>query len=84
MLMKKRPSPRTEARRRAIEQFKAFLKQLEPGEGGEIKLEPNENRLTVKKRLLQAAEELGYEIEFIRKRGRIVFRVVGKKEEQAE
>ncbi len=80
MKMRRQPSPRTIARRKAIEEFKAFLQDLAPGEGGEILLEPDENRLTVKNRLKKAAKELGIEIEFIRKRGRIVFRVVKKNE----
>ncbi len=79
MKMRRQPSPRTLARRKAIEEFKAFLQNLAPGEGGEIVLDPEENRLTVKNRLKKAAEELGLELEFIRKRGRIVFRVVEKK-----
>ncbi len=76
MLQPKMPSPRTIERRKAIERFKEFLLTLAPGEGGEIKLEPNENRQLIKKRLLRAAEELNMELEFIRKRKRIVFRVV--------
>ncbi len=71
----RKPSPRTEERRKMIEEFKQFLSGLQPGEGGEIKYENRRQRMTIKNRLKKAAEELGIEIEFIRKRGRIVFRI---------
>ncbi len=71
----RKPSPRSEERRRMIEEFKQFLSTLQPGEGGELKYTDRRQRLTIKNRLKKAAEELGIEIEFIRKRNRIVFRI---------
>lgn len=47
---------------------------LEPGEGVAVKLEDSDNRQTVKNRLKRAANDLGFEVDFIRSRG--VIRVV--------
>lgn len=84
-MMKKRtkPSPRSLERQRALKEMMEFLSQIAPGEGGEIVLEEGDNRLTIKNRLKKAAEKLGVELKFIRKRKRIVFEVV-KKEETGE
>ena len=48
-----------------------YVKQLEHlniGEGLAIKLEPSDNRQTIKNRLMRAAKRLGFEIAFIRSR----------------
>ena len=65
-------------RRRAYEEIRDFLATIAPGEGGKIELKEGENRLTVRNRLRRAAEELGVEIEFLRKRGGIYFVVKEK------
>ncbi len=77
MMRPKRRSPQAEERRRMIDEFKQFLSTLAPGEGGNILLKEGEDRQKIKSRLLRAAKELGIELEFIRKRGRIVFRIPG-------
>ncbi len=83
---RRRPSPRASERRQMIEEFKAFLSQLSPGEGGEITLSEEDlrRRQTIKNRLKKAASELGLTLEFFRRRRRIVFRVVGKETSSAE
>lgn len=68
-------SARAAERRRIIEEYKQFLSEIAPGEGGEIILEEGDKRQTIKNRLKRAAKDLGIELEFKRKRGRIVFRV---------
>lgn len=78
----RKPSPRSEERRKMIEQFKDLLSKLQPGEGGEIKIVDRRQRTTIKNRLLRAAEELGVKIAFIRKRGRIVFYIPEPEGEQ--
>ncbi len=79
-----KPSPRSLERQRALQEMKEFLSQIQPGEGGEIVLEEGDNRLTIKNRLKKAAEELGVELKFIRKRKRIVFQVLEKQEGEAQ
>ena len=72
------PKPRSERaaeRKRIIEEYKQFLLSLEPGEGGEIIPDEGENRQTIKNRLRRAAKEVGVQLEFKRKRGKIIFRV---------
>ena len=74
-----KPKP-VSPRRRAYEEIRDFLATIAPGEGGKIVLKEGENRLTVRNRLKRAAQELGVEIEFLRKRGAIYFRVKEKNE----
>ncbi len=79
MTKPRRPSKR----RQAYEEIRNFLATIEPGEGGRIVLKEGENRLTVRNRLKRAAEELGVEIQFLRKRGGgIYFRVKEKEGEE--
>ena len=82
LLRPKQPSPETKERRRMVAEFKQFLSSLAPGEGGEIVLKEGENRQKIKNRLLRAAKEVGVELEFIRKRGRIVFRIPDEEEKK--
>ena len=52
----------------ALQAYIEQLKELDVGEGLEIKLSETDNRQTVKNRLLRAADRLGIEIQFIRSR----------------
>ncbi len=83
LMERKRRSPRAEERRRIMEELVAFLLSLEPGEGAVVELEPGEKRQTVKNRIKRAAELAGVEIEFIRKRKKIYFRVISKEKSEA-
>ncbi len=60
-----------------LQSYMEQLKDLDVGEGLEIKLTENDNRQTVKNRLLRAADRLQIEIEFIRSRN--VIRLYRKK-----
>ncbi len=84
MARRTKPSPRSLERQRALQEMINFLSQIKPGEGGEIVLEEGDNRLTIKNRLKRAAKELGVELKFIRKRKRIVFQVLEKKEGEGQ
>ncbi len=69
ILMKKQQSQGVSKRKQILQKYMEQLKDLEVGEGLEVKISKDENRQTVKNRLLRAAERLGIEIEFIRSRG---------------
>jgi len=52
----------------ALQPYIEQLKNLEVGEGLEVRLAKTDNRQTVKNRLLRASDRLGIEIKFIRSR----------------
>lgn len=56
-------------RERILEGYMGQIEALSVGEGVAVKLEPTDNRQTVKNRLKRSASRLGYEIDFIRSRG---------------
>lgn len=62
------PSKRQQIR----EEYRRYVSGLKPGDWGEIKLEPNDNRNTIRARLHRAAAELGVELDFKRSRGEVM------------
>jgi hypothetical protein len=68
LLMAKEKGRGLSKREQILRAYMEQLQGLDVGEGLEIKLQPTDNRQTVKNRLLRAADRLGIEIEFIRSR----------------
>lgn len=59
-------APVTGERARIRKQYRSYLQGVKSGEGGELKLEPHEKKVTIKNRLRRAAEEMNIELEFKR------------------
>ena len=55
------------------QQYRQYLEGLKPGDWAAVELEEGEKKLTVRNRLKRAAKELGYELEFKRSRGPVVY-----------
>ncbi len=68
---RKGPSKREQIRK----QYREYLSQFSPGDWVEVRLKEGEKRLTVRNRLKRAAEEMGYELRFMRTRGAIRFEI---------
>ncbi len=60
------------------QQYVEYLKQYQPGEWLSVELEEGEQRITIKNRLIKAADEIGYELKFARSRGTIKFEIAEK------
>jgi|DewCreStandDraft_1066081.scaffolds.fasta_scaffold04096_5 hypothetical protein len=61
-----------------LSKYVEFLSALQPGEWGEVKLEPGEKKPTVKRRLTIAANRLGKKLRYRRTDPQtILFEVVG-------
>ncbi len=73
---------RSEERTRAIEEYKAQLRAIEPGYGADVTLEEGEDKRTVRQNLKAAAQELNLAFEFrpIKDRSKIHFRVITPEE----
>jgi hypothetical protein len=69
---------RSEERTRIIEEYKAALRSVEPGFGGDVHLGEAEEKRTVRQNLKTAAQELNLALEFrpIKDKSRIHFRVI--------
>lgn len=59
-------APVTGERARIREEYRGYLKNLKPGEGGELMLGESEKKITIKNRLKRAAEEMNLKLEFKR------------------
>ena len=59
-------APVTGERARIRGEYRAYLEGIEAGEGGELKLNESEKKVTIKNRLKRAAEEMDIAIEFKR------------------
>ncbi|GIW08882.1 MAG: hypothetical protein KatS3mg060_3687 [Dehalococcoidia bacterium] len=60
-----------------LEEYRGFLADLQPGEGGEITLDPNEKKATIKNRLNHAARVENKRIRYLRTPSdRVRFQVV--------
>lgn len=69
---KKKPGVRQQIR----EEYQGFLREIEPGEGGQLLLSEGDNRLTIRNRLKAAAKELGKRLVFIRSGDNVIrFRI---------
>ena len=77
---------RSEERTRIIEEYKAVLRNAEPGYGGDVFLGPDEDKRMVRHNLKAAAEELHQALEFrpIKDKTRIHFRVITPEEKAAK
>ncbi len=68
-------------RQRTAEQFDAILAPFNVNEYGEVALEPEDKRITVRNRLRAAAERRGLQLRFVRTRGDVMrFQVVNGQE----
>ena len=68
------------SRGRAIDlsEYRQFLEELEPGDGGEITLTPGEQKRTVKRRLTTAAKQMNKSVRYRRSEGDVLrFEVQG-------
>ncbi len=76
---------RSEERTRIIEEYKEQLRDVQPGFGGDVNLDENEEKRTVRQNLKAAAQELNLALEFrpIKDRSRIHFRVITIEQAQA-
>ncbi len=77
---------RSEERTRIIEEYKAIMRDAQPGFGGDVLLEAGEEKRTVRQNLKAAANELNQALEFrpIKDRSRIHFRVITHEEKAAK
>src|SRR3954452_10276077 len=77
---------RSEERTRIIEEYKAIMRDAQPGFGGDVLLEPGEEKRMVRQNLKAAADELNQALEFrpIKDRSRIHFRVITQEEKAAK
>ncbi len=66
-------------RARVRQEYRDYLAKYRPGDWVVVELQEGENRVTVKNRLLRAAKDLDYELDFMRTRGRITLQI--RKEE---
>jgi hypothetical protein len=64
----------------ARQQYRDYLAQFRPGDWVVVEPTESESRITVKNRLLRAAKELGYELNFLRSRGALRIEIRQKKE----
>jgi hypothetical protein len=65
-------------------QYDGYLADFEPNDYGEVLLEQNENRLTVRNRLKAAAERRGWTLGFIRTSDPIIrFKVISENGDEA-
>ncbi|HBY92364.1 MAG: hypothetical protein M5U01_08370 [Ardenticatenaceae bacterium] len=70
------PGKKPSQRARIREEYQNFLRDIHPGEGGEVQVAEGENRTTIRNRLKAAAKALDKKISFLRTRGDILrFRV---------
>ncbi len=67
----KKPSEREQTR----QEYKEYLEQFKPGDWVKVNLKEGENRQTVKNRLMRAAKDLGYKLNFQGTRGPLRFEV---------
>ena len=76
---------RSEERTRIIEEYKTKMRDTQPGYGGDVLLEPGEDKRMVRQNLKAAAEELNKALEFrpIKDKTRIHFRVITPEEKAA-
>lgn len=77
---------RSEERTRIIEEYKAILRDAEPGYGGDVTLTEAEDKRIVRQNLKAAADELQQALEFrpIKDKTRIHFRVITLEEKAAK
>ncbi|MBA3534758.1 MAG: hypothetical protein H0T73_22830 [Ardenticatenales bacterium] len=59
-------SPSTGERSRVRDEYRGYLEGLSDGEGGELRLEGGEKKITVKNRLKRAAKDMNMALEFKR------------------
>ncbi len=59
-------APVTGERARIRAEYRGYLEGITKGEGGELKLQEAEKKVTIKNRLKRAAEEMDIKIEFKR------------------
>lgn len=59
-------APVTGERARIRAEYRGYLEGITKGEGGELKLQESEKKVTIKNRLKRAAEEMDIKIEFKR------------------
>lgn len=70
-------SPLSGQRAMIRDEYKSYLKNLKTGEGGQLHIEEDEKKVTIKNRLKRAAEELDITLEFKRTGAEMVrFQVV--------
>jgi hypothetical protein len=67
--------PAQSEREMVRQQYVDYLKNYNPGDWVSVDLEEGEKRQTVKNRLIAAAKQLGYQLNFIRTRGALKFEV---------
>ncbi len=67
-----------ERRRMIRQQYRDYLREMEPGQAVVAEIADDESKVLVRKRLLSAANSLGYQLEFkrIRNPGELPFRRV--------
>ena len=77
---------RSEERTRVIEEFKAKMRDAQPGYGGDVLLTEGEDKRMVRQNLKAAADELNQALEFrpIKDKTRIHFRVITPEEKAAK
>jgi transcriptional regulator len=78
ILLGKRQRKGLNQREAVRQQYIEYLKQYQPGEWVLVELQEGEQRVTIKNRLIKAADEIGYELKFARSRGTIKFEVAEK------
>jgi hypothetical protein len=77
---------RSEERTRIIEEYKSTLRDVSPGFGGDVNLDGEEDKRTVRQNLKTAAQELNIALEFrpIKDKSKIHFRVITHEAQQAK
>ena len=77
---------RSEQRQQIIDAYKEALEPAEPGFGGDVILDENEDKRVVRQNLKAAADELGKTLEFrpIKDKAKIHFRVITPEEKAAK
>jgi hypothetical protein len=77
---------RSDERTRIIEEYKEQLRDVKPGYGGDVQMEENEEKRTVRQNLKTAAQELEIALEFrpIKDKSKIHFRVITNEEAKAK
>ncbi len=74
-LMKRSKKGGDSQRQITRQQYVDYLKQYKPGEWISVDLDAEENKQTVRNRLMRAAKTLGWKLNFVRSRGPIRFQI---------
>jgi len=65
-------------REKVRKQYVEYLNQFKPGDWISVSLEDGDNRTTVRNRLMRAAKDLGWKLNFVRTRGSLRFEIIAE------